>query len=56
MLADLAVVCERCDAPLGEEDRQLTMRSAAGTRHAYECDCGALTVTVATDDANVASQ
>lgn len=56
MLADLAVACERCDAPLGEEDRQLTMRSAGGTRHAYECDCGALTVTVASDGADVAPE
>ncbi|MFB6093542.1 MAG: hypothetical protein ABEJ77_01185 [Halanaeroarchaeum sp.] len=46
MLADIACACERCDAPLGEEDRRLTMESAGGVRHAYECDCGAVTITV----------
>ncbi|MFB6124611.1 MAG: hypothetical protein ABEJ59_01465 [Halanaeroarchaeum sp.] len=47
MLADLAFACERCDAPLREADRRLTMELPEGTRHAYECDCGAVTITVA---------
>jgi len=49
MLANLSCACERCDAPLGEERRQLTMESPDGVRHAYECDCGAITITVADD-------
>ena len=47
MLADIACACERCDAPLGNEDLRLTMESDAGVRHAYECACGAVTITVA---------
>ncbi|MFB6113539.1 MAG: hypothetical protein ABEJ58_05490 [Halodesulfurarchaeum sp.] len=47
MLADLVSTCERCDEPLDDADRQLTMASPAGVRHAYECDCGAVTITVA---------
>ncbi|MFB6081900.1 MAG: hypothetical protein ABEJ67_03670 [Halanaeroarchaeum sp.] len=47
MLADLAVVCERCDAPLREDHRRFSMTSPDGVRHAYECDCGAVTITVA---------
>jgi len=46
MLADLAVTCTRCEGPLGEADRRLSMRTPEGVRHAYECDCGALTITL----------
>ncbi|AKH97180.1 hypothetical protein [Halanaeroarchaeum sulfurireducens] len=46
MLADLACTCERCDAPLDDDHLRLTMESAGGVRHAYECDCGAVTIAV----------
>lgn len=46
MLADLAVTCAECDAPLGDADRRLSMRTPEGVRHAYECGCGAVTITV----------
>jgi hypothetical protein len=49
MLAELACTCEQCDAPLGDEHLRLTMESVGGVRHAYECDCGAVTITVATE-------
>jgi len=34
-----------CERPLGEP--QLVFQTAAGRREAYECACGAVTVTVA---------
>ena len=46
MLADVAVTCTGCEGPLREADRGITMRTAEGVRHAYECDCGAVTITV----------
>ena len=49
MLAELACACERCDAPLGDDHLRLTMESVGGVRHAYECDCGAVTITVASE-------
>lgn len=41
--------CEACDRPLTEERRMLTMETSGGIRHAYECDCGAVTITLARD-------
>lgn len=46
MLADLSVTCVDCDTDLGSEAQQLTMRTPEGRRHAYECACGAITITV----------
>jgi hypothetical protein len=45
MLRDLALSCESCDAPL--DSPVIVLRTAAGERRAYECACGAITVTVA---------
>ena len=38
-----------CERPLTEDRRMLTMETDGGLRHAYECECGAVTVTVATE-------
>jgi hypothetical protein len=46
MLNELTCACVACDADLGEEERMLTIDNEAGQRSAYECDCGAVTVTV----------
>lgn len=46
MLADLACTCERCEEPLGDEQLRLSMATPGGLRHAYECECGAITITV----------
>lgn len=48
MLEQLNCACEAdgCDVALGDEHLMLSMRTDAGTRRAYECDCGAVTVTV----------
>lgn len=48
MLEQLTCACEAdgCNTALGEEHLMLSMRTDGGTRHAYECDCGAVTVTV----------
>jgi hypothetical protein len=35
-----------CDRPLAAEPT-LTFRTGEGERRAYECDCGAVTITVA---------
>lgn len=50
MLEHLASVCSApdCDRPLSEERRMLTMETPDGVRRAYECECGAVTVTVLT--------
>lgn len=36
----------KCDAELTEDQRTMTMEMDGGTRHAYECTCGAVTITV----------
>lgn len=48
MLDELAATCELdgCDRPLREENCMLVYRTDHGERRAYECDCGAVTVTV----------
>ncbi len=48
MIEALRCTCEAtgCDRELGESQLMLTMETDAGTRHAYECECGAVTVTV----------
>ncbi|MFB6084440.1 MAG: hypothetical protein ABEJ94_09370 [Halorientalis sp.] len=47
MLEELSCTCDTCDRTLGEESRRLTYRTEGGERHAYECACGAVTITVA---------
>ncbi len=46
MLENLTSTCEGCDRPLGEDALMLSMRTEGGERRAYECACGAVTVTV----------
>ncbi|EFW90854.1 hypothetical protein ZOD2009_16948 [Haladaptatus paucihalophilus DX253] len=48
MIETLRCTCEaaECDRELDESQRMLTMETSAGIRHAYECECGAVTVTV----------
>lgn len=48
MLENLASTCENpdCGRPLDPTDCQLVYRTDAGTRRAYECACGTVTVTV----------
>ncbi|MFC4449208.1 hypothetical protein [Halorussus aquaticus] len=48
MLEDLRCACEArsCQRTLGEEELMLRMTTDAGERRAYECACGAVTVTV----------
>jgi hypothetical protein len=48
MLENLTSTCEAagCDRSLDEDARMLTMRTEAGERRAYECACGAVTVTI----------
>jgi len=53
MLADLALTCARCGADLAPSDRKLSMRTPDGLRHAYECACGGITITVAAEPRTV---
>jgi hypothetical protein len=48
MLEILSLNCERtdCDRPLTEENCMLFYQTESGERRAYECSCGAVTVTV----------
>ncbi|WP_256298636.1 hypothetical protein [Haloarchaeobius salinus] len=50
MLDQLTAACEGCNRPLDGDRLMLTMRTDAGTRRAYECGCGAVTVTVVRED------
>jgi hypothetical protein len=49
MLETLSASCEAdgCDRDLTDDDRAIVFETDAGVRHVYECDCGAVTVTVA---------
>ena len=49
MLEGLTCTCEAegCDRALDDDNLMLAMHTDAGTRRAYECDCGAVTITVA---------
>ncbi|MFB6085444.1 MAG: hypothetical protein ABEJ84_01345 [Halodesulfurarchaeum sp.] len=51
MLPDLSLTCTRCGDELEPPDRKLSMETAEGFRHAYECSCGAITITVSTERA-----
>ncbi|WP_458189179.1 hypothetical protein [Haladaptatus sp. NG-WS-4] len=44
----LRCTCEAtgCEHDLGDSNLMLVMEMPAGTRRAYECDCGAVTITV----------
>jgi hypothetical protein len=48
MVSELILHCdgEECDRTLAEENWQLVYRTERGERHAYECECGAVTITV----------
>ena len=48
MLSELTCTCagEGCDRELDAADRTIVYETDAGTRHVYECDCGAVTITV----------
>ena len=48
MLEDLRCACDApgCERTLGENQLMLRMETTAGERRAYECTCGAVTVTV----------
>jgi hypothetical protein len=56
MLPDLALTCTRCGDDLEPTDRKLSMETAEGFRHAYECSCGAITITVSSDRAPLATE
>ena len=48
MLDELTPTCgaDGCDRELRERDRMVVYRTAGGERRAYECVCGAVTITV----------
>lgn len=46
MLDELTAECTDCDRTLDPAEATLVYRTAAGERHAYECECGAVTITV----------
>jgi hypothetical protein len=48
MLNELTCTCggEGCDRELDAGEREIVYETDAGTRHVYECVCGAVTVTV----------
>lgn len=48
MIEELAATCESdgCDRALRETDCMLVYRTEMGERRAYECACGAVTITV----------
>ena len=49
----LALECSTadCDRTLTEDRHMLTMETPDGVRRAYECECGAVTVTVLRESA-----
>ena len=49
MMEDLRCACDArgCSRTLGENELLVRMTTDAGERRAYECACGAVTVTVA---------
>ena len=48
MLSELTCTCagDGCDRELDTADRRIVYETDVGTRHVYECDCGAVTITV----------
>jgi hypothetical protein len=49
MLDRLACVCEGCDGRLSDEQWRLSFEREEQLRHAYECGCGTVTITIARD-------
>lgn len=47
MFEELTCTCRGCDRELTDGALQLVYRTAGGERRAYDCACGAVTVTVA---------
>jgi len=45
-LDSVTAACEACDRPLAPDACHLAVETADGERRAYECDCGAVTITV----------
>jgi hypothetical protein len=57
-MADLAATCDApgCDRALETRNCQLVVRRQGGERRAYECACGAVTITcrgTAADDPSI---
>ena len=52
MLEELELTCDAdgCVRSLGEDACMLVYRTEEGERRAYECDCGAVTITVVRTD------
>lgn len=50
MLDALSATCDRCGDPLSNDGFAIEFATGAGVRRAYECDCGAVTVTVVDRD------
>lgn len=48
MLEELTLSCEAagCDRPLAADSPAISISTPAGTQRAYECACGAVTITV----------
>ncbi|QSG14598.1 Uncharacterized protein HSEST_1063 [Halapricum desulfuricans] len=46
MLNELTSTCEHCDRVLDDDHCMLVFETDEGQRRAYECDCGAVTITV----------
>lgn len=48
MLENLSSTCEAagCERPLSPDACMLVYRTEGGERRAYECECGAVTITV----------
>jgi hypothetical protein len=42
----LGTTCEECERELGDPQCMLVYRTERGERRAYECACGAVTITV----------
>lgn len=47
MLERLSCTCEGCDRQLDDGTPELSFERDGCLRHAYECPCGAMTITVA---------
>jgi len=56
MLQNVSLTCARCDADLDNGDRKLSMRTPEGLRHAYECSCGGITITIDAETPPVARE
>lgn len=50
MLDALSATCDRCGDPLSIGGYAIEFATDAGVRRAYECGCGAVTITVVDSD------